>query len=85
MLTESAAWLKENSGEERFIAYRILVGIAAVDGELSSKEEEFLCKVADHLDIPSKAAKDIIRQIVSKYVKAKQFAVPDMQDFSMPK
>ena len=85
MLTESAAWLKENAGEERFVAYRMLVGIAAVDGDLSSKEEEFLYEVADLLDIPRKAAKKIVRQILSKYVKARQFTAPDMQEFSVPK
>src|SRR5439155_12405807 len=60
MLAQSAAWLRENAGEERFVVFRYLTHIAAVDGTLRGREEAFVLHAAEMLGIPTKAAKETL-------------------------
>jgi hypothetical protein len=66
MLARSAAWLKDNAGEERFTAFRYLALIAAVDGKVHPGEEAFLMETAPLLGIPQGAARKELYQILTR-------------------
>ncbi|MDW8345191.1 MAG: M48 family metallopeptidase [Verrucomicrobiae bacterium] len=72
MLQRSASWLKDNAGEERFVVYRYLVLIAAVDGALHPGEEAFLMELARLLGIPQPVARKEIYQILATKLQAQQ-------------
>jgi Zn-dependent protease with chaperone function/uncharacterized tellurite resistance protein B-like protein len=58
-LEESAAWLRENAGPERYDLLRGIAHVAAADGRLSASERALLRRCADLLAIPPRAADEI--------------------------
>ena len=82
MLISSAAWLKENAGEERFTVYRYLAMIAAADGTLHPGEESFLNEVAGLLGIPAAVARKESYEILARSLQthqAEKMKMPGMQ------
>jgi hypothetical protein len=51
MLDESAAWMRENTGEIRYTAFKNLCIIAAVES-LTPSEDELLHRIAEMTGIP---------------------------------
>jgi hypothetical protein len=72
LLQKSAAWLKENAGEQRFVAYRYLTHVAAVDGALLGKEEQVLMEAAELAGIPSRSAREILYESLARFLQAKR-------------
>lgn len=54
LFERSAAWLRENSGPERYEHLEKLVEITLHDGEVTELERDFLLQAADLLDIPER-------------------------------
>jgi uncharacterized tellurite resistance protein B-like protein len=71
LLQKSAAWLKENAGEQRFVAYRHLTNIAAVDGALLGNKEQLLMEAAEMAGIPGKSAREMLYDSLARFLKAK--------------
>ena len=70
MLAESAAWMKENTGEQRFHGFRYLCIIAAAEG-MTDGEEQLLYRIADLTGIPRKAADDLIHETLTHFAGKK--------------
>ena len=70
MLARSTAWLRENAGEERYGLYRDLAHVATVEGRLEGEKQEFMYRVADAVDIPRKAADEILYDVLADYLQA---------------
>ncbi|MEI6781421.1 MAG: M48 family metallopeptidase [Verrucomicrobiota bacterium] len=66
MLAESAAWIKENTGEVRFNGFRYLCIIAAVEG-MTLGEEHLLYRIAEMAGIPRRAAGDLIHEVLTNF------------------
>jgi uncharacterized tellurite resistance protein B-like protein len=75
-MERSAAWLRENAGEERFAIFRLLARIAAVDGSLKHQEEEILKASANLLGIPANSAKKIQYEILTANLQARRTTGP---------
>lgn len=58
MLTVAGAWLRENSGEERYKLFSALAHLTAIDGEVNDDEQAFLMSLAEDLGIPESAANE---------------------------
>jgi len=56
MLTVAGAWLRENSGEERYKLFSALAHLTAIDGQVNDDEQAFLMSLAEYLGIPESAA-----------------------------
>lgn len=69
MLLSSAAWLRDNAGEERFRLFSALAHLTCLDGELHPAEKEFLLHVAELLGIPEKSATRSMYEILQSYLK----------------
>ncbi|MDF1562338.1 MAG: M48 family metallopeptidase [Deltaproteobacteria bacterium] len=67
----AAGWFRENAGEERFGIYRQLCHIVGVDGHLPEGEKDFMREVAEALEIPKKAADEILYEVLSGYLQAR--------------
>jgi tellurite resistance protein len=72
LLGKSAAWLRENAGEQRFLAYRYLTHVAAVDGALKGDEEQVLMQVAELAGIPGKSAREIVYESLACFLQARR-------------
>jgi uncharacterized tellurite resistance protein B-like protein len=83
MLAETTTWLRENAGQERFIAFRQLVHIVSVDGRIDDSEKKFILSVADSLDIPPKAANETMFDVLSGYLQTKAVRTSPVPGFSM--
>ncbi len=64
MLTVAGAWLRENSGEERYNLFSALAHLTAIDGEVNEAERAFLMSLADYLGIPESAANDKLYEAI---------------------
>lgn len=62
MLEDSCSWLKENTGEEKFMLFRMLLSVAAFDGKLTSDETSFMSSIASSLGIPEQAYSSIMNE-----------------------
>lgn len=82
MLTNNAAWLRENAGEERFVLFRHLAHMVAVDGRLHPGEHEFMLEAAQQLEIPSKAANELIHEVLAGYLQTKAEMRPRFHGFT---
>ncbi len=71
LLATSTAWLRDNAGEERFALFRQLAHMVAIDGHLSSGEQQFMRQVAEMLGIPAKGAVDTLYDVLSGYLQTK--------------
>lgn len=67
----AAKWFRENAGEERFGIYRQLCHIVGVDGRLPEGEKTFMREVAEALEIPKKAADEILYEVLAGYLQAR--------------
>lgn len=72
LLASSAAWMKENAGEERFICLRYLMLIAAVNGSIHPGEEALLMEVSEMLGIPSAVTRKEMYEIVARFLQARR-------------
>lgn len=71
LLVSSASWLHDNAGEERYALFRQLAHMVALDGLLSSGEQQFMQGVAEMLGIPSKVATDTVYEVLAGYLQSK--------------
>lgn len=71
MLAGACAWLRENTGQERFALFGQLAHIVALDGLVTDSERTFMMQVASQLDIPEKSAREMLHEVLSKYVQTK--------------
>jgi uncharacterized tellurite resistance protein B-like protein len=71
LVTQSAKWLVENSGQERFALFGQIAHIVAIDGRISSAERRCMDDLAALLHIPPKSASEIIHEVLSAYVQTK--------------
>jgi uncharacterized tellurite resistance protein B-like protein len=82
LLARSAAWLRENAGEERFTVLRYLSMIAAVDGSYHPNEEALLLEIAGLLGIPAAVARKEMYEILARSLQGRKGGttkVPGMQ------
>ncbi len=70
-LEETAAWLRDNAGEERFFLFRQLAHMVAVDGRLQAGEQELMTAVAALLHIPDKAANEMVYEVLAGYLQTR--------------
>jgi len=70
-LADACTWLRANAGQERFALFGQLANIVCVDGVVDRNERAFMMEVASMLEIPGKAAKDILHQVLSQHVQTK--------------
>jgi hypothetical protein len=68
MLSDAGAWLRENSGEERYKLFSALAHLCAIDGEVNDTERTFLMSLADYLGIPESAANEKLYEAVRIYL-----------------
>ena len=68
---ETAEWLREHAGSERFGLFNVLCHLAAVDGEIHPGEREFLYGAADLMAIPRKAASEALYDVLRAYMGAR--------------
>lgn len=59
MLDDSAVYLRQNAGPERYELLRAIAHVTAANGQLADEERTFLHGVAEKLDIPKRAADEI--------------------------
>ena len=72
IMTQSADWLNQNAGEERFTIFRLLAKIATTDGALKGNEEEALLTAGRMLEIPEAAGKKAIYETLTVNLQAKR-------------
>lgn len=70
MLAESAAWMKENTGEIRYTAFKYLCIIAVVES-MTPAEEQLLHRIAEMTGIPRRAADEIIHEVITQFAAKK--------------
>ncbi len=71
MLEEACAWLSANSGQERFALFGQIVHIVALDGSIAPSERTFVMNLAARLGIPERAAREVVHQVLARYVRSK--------------
>jgi uncharacterized tellurite resistance protein B-like protein len=81
ILGKNAEWLRGNAGQERFGIFRQLVHIVAVDGHIDDKEKEFVLGAAEMLDIPPKAATEMMFDVLAGYLQSKAVRKAPTQGF----
>lgn len=81
MLQENTDWLKENAGQERFLLFRQLAHIIAVDGRLHTGEHELMLDIAGQLAIPEKAANETLFEVLAGYLQTKAEMRPRFSGF----
>lgn len=81
MLEENAAWLRENAGAERFMLFRQLAHIIAVDGRLHPGEHSLMLGIASRLGIPEKAANETLFEVLAGYLQTKAEMRPRFAGF----
>lgn len=69
LLDTACHWLVENAGQEKFVLLGQLCNIVAVDGRVSEAERATIMRIAGMLQVPDKAAKDILHQVLAGYVQ----------------
>lgn len=69
LLESSAAWLRDNAGQERYTLFHQLTHLVAVDGRLQAPEQEFMLQVAEKLQIPERSARDILYETLAGYLQ----------------
>lgn len=71
MLETACAWLRENTGQERFGLFGQIVHITAIDGSVTRGEQKFLEELADLLAIPGRSAREIVHEVLAGYIRNK--------------
>ncbi|MBT3222913.1 MAG: M48 family metallopeptidase, partial [Proteobacteria bacterium] len=72
LLDTSVKWLRENAGSERYELYNAMARLCAMDGRLHHGEQEFMLSLAENLEIPAKAANQILYEVLAEYLQAQQ-------------
>ena len=80
LLRDSAKYLRENAGPERYELVRAVAHVAAADGVFRENERGFLYEVAELLDIPKRAADEIAFDILADHLQ-----VGTLRGLSMPR
>jgi len=80
LLEESARYLRENAGPERFELLASIAHVVAADGVLQAPERAFLHGVADKLSIPKRAADEIAFDALADHLQMKT-----LRGLSMPR
>ena len=70
MLEDACAWLTANAGQERFALLGQLAHVVARDGKLTPREQEFMLAVGSMLGIPERAAREILHDVLTGYVRS---------------
>jgi hypothetical protein len=68
MLTDAGAWLRDNSGEERYKLFSALAHLCAIDGEINDTERGLLISLAEYLGIPESTANEKLYEAVRLYL-----------------
>ena len=68
MLTDAGAWLRDNSGEERYKLFSALAHLCAIDGEVNDTERGLLMSLAEYLGIPESTANAKLYEAVRLYL-----------------
>lgn len=71
-LAESTSWMKENGGEDVFLAFQLLTGVASADGAVHAEREALLLSIAETMGIPQAAARDRIYESIGFFVQSRQ-------------
>lgn len=71
MLERACTWLSANAGQERFSLFGQVAHIVAVDGKLTDRERSFMLGLASRLGIPERSAREVLHEILSRYVRTK--------------
>lgn len=69
ILEKSAAWLRDNAGEERFDLLRAIAHVTAADGHLSENERAFLKHCAELLGVPARTADEIAFETLADHLQ----------------
>lgn len=69
VLDTSCAWLRLNAGEERYDLFRGLAHITCTDGKVSDDERQRLYGIADKLDIPRRAADEMLYEVLADHLQ----------------
>lgn len=69
ILQKSAAWLRDNAGEERFDLLRAIAHVTAADGRLSEAERTFLKHCAELLGVPARTADEIAFETLADHLQ----------------
>ena len=69
ILAESAAWLRDNAGSERYDLLRGIAHVTASDGRLSQAERTFLKRCAEMLGIPARTADEIAFETLADHLQ----------------
>lgn len=69
ILEKSAAWLRDNAGEERFDLLRAIAHVTAADGHLSEAERAFLKHCAELLGVPARTADEIAFETLADHLQ----------------
>lgn len=69
LLAESSEWLRQNTGEERFDALRVVANVGAVDGRYGDAELAVLRRLGALLEIPAKAADTILYEVLADHLQ----------------
>lgn len=75
-LDRSARWLRDNAGEERYDLLRNLAHVVCVDGRLLGGEQRTFHRLAAALDIPERAADEIVFDVLAGYLQSQAMRRP---------
>lgn len=75
-LERSAKWLRENAGEERYDLLRSLAHVVCVDGRMLGAEQRFFHRLAAELDVPERAADQILFDVLAGYLQSQAMRRP---------
>ena len=69
---KACSWLKKNSGEEKFLLFRLLLSVVGLDGKLTKTEEEFMQSAANAIGIPQLACSNLMHEVRTMMLKAQR-------------
>jgi uncharacterized tellurite resistance protein B-like protein len=69
VMETSASWLRENSGEQRYLILQALANLVAGDGVLDEGEKEFMKKAGEDLGIPAQAVSEMLYATLTGHLK----------------
>ncbi|MBK7534254.1 MAG: M48 family metalloprotease [Myxococcales bacterium] len=75
-LARSAQWLRDNAGEERYDLLRSLAHVVCVDGRMLGAEQRFFHRLAAALDVPERAADQILFDVLAGYLQSQAMRRP---------
>lgn len=76
VVARSAGWLRANAGEERYDLLRNLAHVVCVDGRLIGGEQKLFRDLAGALEIPERAADEILFDVLAGYLQSQAMRRP---------